>query len=316
MNSSSTPALPTRSSLAPFLQRVRWEDLDRGYLETLSRHCREEDLAGAGFNSTTAAIGDRTTNALDLKGVGAAELVARESMVVCGLGMISILLEEFGGEAICETNHKDGDVVEPGSKLGTIHGDKNTLLAAERSVLNILQHLSGIATMTKRFVEILDGYRVRILDTRKTTPGLRALEKYAVASGGGWNHRFGLFDRVLIKDNHLLAKDAGEGQALKEAITMVRLSSPDLLVQVEVDRLDQITPTLEARPDALLFDNFSIDELQEGLAMVDSKAITEASGKITLDSVENYKDLKLDFISSSSLVGKAAWCDVGLDWLH
>lgn len=316
MNGSSNPALPTRSSLAPFLRRVRWEDLDRGYLEDLARRSRREDFAGDGFHSPPSAMGDRTTKALDLNGIGEAEFVARESMVVCGMGMISILLDEFGGEAVCETNHQDGEAVEPGSKLGKIRGNKNTILAAERSVLNILQHLSGIATMTKRFVEILDGYRVRILDTRKTTPGLRALEKYAVASGGGWNHRFGLFDRVLIKDNHLLAKDAHEGQALKEAVSMVRLSAPDLLIQVEVDRLNQIAPTLEARPDALLFDNFSIDELQEGLAMVGTKVITEASGKITLESAERYKGLELDFISSSSLVGRAIWCDVGLDWLH
>ena len=124
MNNSSTPSLPTRSSLAPFLRRVRWEDLDREYLEDLSRRCRGEELAGFGFHSPPSAMGDRTTKALDLNGVGEAELVARESMVVCGLGMISILLDEFGGEAVCETNHQDGDAVKPGSKLGKIHGNK------------------------------------------------------------------------------------------------------------------------------------------------------------------------------------------------
>ncbi|MFP6901557.1 MAG: hypothetical protein VCA36_11480, partial [Opitutales bacterium] len=152
MNSSSTPALPTRPALAPFLHRVCWEDIDKGYLADLARRCRQEDLEGSGLSRPPSATGDRTTEALGLDGMGEAILVARASMVICGMDIISILLDEFGGDAACEINRQDGESVESGSKLGKIHGNKATILAAERSVLNILQRLSGIATMTKRFV--------------------------------------------------------------------------------------------------------------------------------------------------------------------
>ena len=159
------------------------------------------------------------------------------------------------------------------------------------------------------------GGKVRLLDTRKTTPGLRALEKYAVANGGGWNHRFGLFDRIMIKDNHLAASNAEGGNSLTETVRKAKSAAPDLLVQVEVDRLDQIEPALEAKADALLLDNFSLEDLRKALALINGTAITEASGGITLESAADYKELDLDFISTSALVGRAAWRDVGLDWL-
>ena len=136
-----------------------------------------------------------------------------------------------------------------------------------------------------------------------------------MAIGGGWNHRFGLFDRILIKDNHLAAGNASEGHSLVEAIRKAKQANPDLLVQVEVDRTDQIELALKAGADALLLDNFSLDDLCEGLRMIGGSVITEASGGITLESTSLYKDLDLDFISTSSLVGRSSWCDVGLDWL-
>jgi nicotinate-nucleotide pyrophosphorylase (carboxylating) len=260
-------------------------------------------------------MGDRTTEALGLGGMGEAELVARESMVNCGQGIIPYLLEAFGGEAIFHANQEDGDWVESGTTLGKIQGSRTVILAAERSVLNFFQRLSGVATLTKRFSDLIAGGKVRLLDTRKTTPGLRALEKYAVANGGGWNHRFGLFDRIMIKDNHLAASNASEGSSLTETVKKAKSAAPDLLVQVEVDRLDQIEPALEAKADALLLDNFSLGDLRKALALIRGTTVTEASGGITLESAADYKELDLDFISTSALVGRAAWRDIGLDWL-
>ena len=315
MSAPSNLLSTAESGLAPFLRRLRWDEIDGAYLRDVARRSREEDLEGAGLREPPHRKGDRTTEALGLTGPGEAALVAREPMVACGLGLLPVLLEEFGGEAACEPNHHDGEWVESGTELSRIHGNKATILATERSLLNFVQRLSGIATLTKRFVEVLGGGKARLLDTRKTTPGYRILEKYAVACGGGWNHRFGLFDRVMIKDNHLAAENAGQGQALADAVSKAKAAAPDLLVQVEIDHLDQIEPALEAKVDALLLDNFSLDDLREGSRKIGSFAVIEASGGITLENISPYKELDLDFISTSALVSRAAWIDVGLDWL-
>ena len=315
MKSESNCLSKTEHGLNRFLQRLCWDDIDERYLRDLARRSREEDLQGMGLDNSGFRAGDRTTEALELTGSGEANLVARESMVVCGLGMITILLKEFGEATYCEPNHQDGDWLEAGTQIGRISGNRATILAAERSLLNFVQRLSGIATLTKRFVNALADGKVRLLDTRKTTPGHRALEKYAVATGGGWNHRFGLFDRLMIKDNHLAASQAADGNALSETVKKAKLAAPDLLVQVEVDRLDQIEPALEAGVDALLLDNFSLDDLKRGTNMIGSTAIIEASGGISLDNISRYKDIDLDFISTSAVVGRSTWCDVGLDWL-
>jgi len=303
------------SALAPFLRRLHWDEIDGEYLRNLARRSREEDLEGAGLRQPPPRKGDRTTEALGLTGSGRAALVNREPMIICGLGLAPVLLEEFGGGVAFEPNYRDGEWVESGTKLSQIHGDKASILATERSLLNFVQRLSGIATLAKQFVDALDGGQARLLDTRKTTPGHRVLEKYAVATGGGWNHRFGLFDRVMIKDNHLAASNAGQGQALAEAISKAKEHAPDLLIQLEIDRLDQIEPALEAKVDALLLDNFSFDDLREGARIIDTVAITEASGGITLEKASRYNEIDIDFISTSALIGHAAWSDVGLDWL-
>jgi nicotinate-nucleotide pyrophosphorylase (carboxylating) len=315
VNTASEPPSTAEHGLAAFLQRLQWEEIDQGYLSDLALRSKQEDLEGFGLRSPPSRLGDRTSEALGLTGEGEATLVARESLVVCGQGMIPYLLEQFGGKAVCDIHHLDGDWVERGSILGKIRGSRVTLLAAERSVLNFIQRLSGIATITKKFVGALAGGETILLDTRKTTPGLRALEKYAVATGGGWNHRYGLFDRIMIKDNHLAACGALEGQSLTETAQKAKAVAPDLLVQVEVDRLEQIKPALKAKADALLLDNFSLNDLRKALVVIGTAAITEASGGITLESIPCYADLGLDFLSTSALVGHAAWRDVGLDWL-
>ncbi len=314
MNAASKPLLPRSAGLKAAPNRLAWADVDEKYLQKLARRAKEEDLDGMGLRNPPDHKGDRTVEALDLNGQGSASLVTRNPMVACGSGIIPFILNAFGGEATLETFVEDGDYLKSGFAMGQITGSKKTLLAAERSLLNFLQRLSGIATQTRKFTDLLEGGKPRLLDTRKTTPGHRVLEKYAVAAGGGWNHRFGLFDRVMIKDNHLEASKASAGEFLTELVLKAKARAPDLLIQVEVDRLEQIPPILKAKPDALLLDNFALDELKEAIRIIDSTAITEASGGITLENVNRYKDLDLDFVSTSAVVGQSAWSDIGLDW--
>jgi nicotinate-nucleotide pyrophosphorylase (carboxylating) len=181
-------------------------------------------------------------------------------------------------------------------------------------LLNFLQRLSGIATYTRAHVRALGDSPTRLLDTRKTTPGYRALEKYAVATGGAWNHRLGLFDRVLIKDNHLAASGATRGDRLAHAVRLARRRAPHLRIEVEIDALDQLDPVLEARADVVMFDNFSLPDLRLAVARASGRTRTEASGGITLATLPALAHVGLDFISTGALVHQSTWIDIGLDW--
>jgi nicotinate-nucleotide pyrophosphorylase (carboxylating) len=196
--------------------------------------------------------------------------------------------------------------------LATLSGDPRTLLTAERVILNFLQRLSGVATQTHRYVEALGATRTRLLDTRKTTPGYRMLEKYAVACGGGWNHRLGLFDRVMLKDNHLALLGATGG--LAAAVAAAKRAAPELPVEIEVDLLAQIPPALAAGADVLLLDNFTPAQLRRAVALIGGRTFTEASGGITLKNLPRLAGLGLDFISTGALVHHSVWADIGLDW--
>jgi nicotinate-nucleotide pyrophosphorylase (carboxylating) len=195
------------------------------------------------------------------------------------------------------------------------------MLAAERIILNFLQRLGGVATQTRRYVDALGKSRTRLLDTRKTTPGYRMLEKYAVACGGGWNHRLGLFDRVMLKDNHLALLGLAETSTslrsptrLAEAVAAARRNAPDLPVEVEVDMIQQIPPVLAAGADVILLDNFAPAQLKKALELIGGRAFTEASGGITLKTLPRLADLGLDFASTGALVHQSVWVDIGLDW--
>ena len=181
-------------------------------------------------------------------------------------------------------------------------------------MLNFVQHLSGIATQTARFVEAMGETRTRLLDTRKTTPGYRYLEKYAVGCGGGYNHRLGLFDRIMLKDNHLSAGRYAHGEALEKAILDARKKNPELPLQVEVDSLEQIPPVVKARADFLMLDNFSDQDTLTALDLVSGKIPVELSGGITLENLARKAKLGADFISTGALVHQAVWPDIGLDW--
>jgi len=238
-------------------------------------------------------------------GVNGIIVVAKEPGLVCGLDVAAAVFEALG--ARLEALVADGDRVEPGP-VARVDGPARAVLTGERLALNLIARLSGIATLTSRFVEAVGGTGATILDTRKTTPGLRELEKYAVRCGGATNHRLGLFDGVLIKDNHLrLAGSIGEAIA--------RARATGLAVEVECDTLDQVAEALDAGADRILLDNMNLDELGEAVALVGSRAETEASGGVTLDTVRAIAETGVDFVSVGALTHSARSLDVSLEVL-
>ena len=308
----------SRTDLAETLiKRLTWDDLDGVYLRRLIEIARDEDLAGLGLRERPKQTGDRSTGSIArAPRQGSANLVAREAMVACGLPLISLILAAYGGNASVQLRAKDGRSLEKGEILATLTGDPRVLLAAERIILNFVQRLSGVATQTSRFTAALGKSRTRLLDTRKTTPGYRMLEKYAVACGGGWNHRLGLFDRVMLKDNHLglLGSTATGVMGLAEAVTAAKRAAPELPVEVEVDHIEQIAPVLAAGADVILLDNFTPVQLRKAVQLVGGRAFTEASGGITLKTLPRLGNLGLDFASTGALVHQSVWVDIGLDW--
>ncbi len=308
------PRLSRKQLVSHLHRRVRWADLDPVYLRHLIALARDEDLAGAGLRRRPRRTGDVTTLGQRLTGRGTADLVAREELVVCGLGLIPLVLAAYGRGCTVKPRVRDGALVAAGTVVATLSGPSRILLPAERPLLNFLQRLSGIASTTRRHVAALGTSRTRLLDTRKTTPGWRMLEKYAVACGGSCNHRLGLFDRVMLKDNHLAAAGATAGERLAAAVRRARAAAPELPIEVEVDALSQIPPVLEAGADIILLDNFTVPQLREAVALIGDRAYTEASGGVNLRTLPDLANLGLDFISTGALVHHAVWIDVGLDW--
>lgn len=307
------------------LQRLTWDDLDVAYLRRLVEIARDEDLAGLGLRQRPARTGDASTQSVaTAPRAASARMVARDDLVVCGLPLVPLILSAYGGKVTAQPHAKDGARLKAGAVLATLTGDPRALLAAERTLLNFLQRLSGVATQTRRYHDALGRGRTRLLDTRKTTPAYRMLEKYAVACGGGWNHRLGLFDRVMLKDNHLALLGAGQsfvdaaGSAgasrLAAAVSRAKADAPELPVEVEVDRLDQIPAVLAAGADVILLDNFTRPQLVRAVALIGGRAFTEASGGITLKTLPRLAGLGLDFISTGALVHQSVWVDIGLDW--
>ena len=302
-------------ALVQFRQRLVWKDLDETVLRKLIRLAVKEDLHGAGLKINTPSEGDRTTMAMDVLGKGSAAIVAREPIVVCGLPLLPLILEVFDiVEGFLENVKTDGEEAEAGEILAVIQGSVSALLTAERTLLNFLQRLCGIATTAKAFVNALAGTETNLLDTRKNTPGLRALEKYASATGGFYNHRYGLNDRILIKDNHLAASGSIKGERLAASVNKVKSRASDLLVEVEVDHLDQVSPVVDAGADAILLDNFSPEEVAEAVHKIRNRAVVEASGGITLETARRYAEANPHFLSTSATIQKCSWADLGLDW--
>ena len=276
--------LPDDFNLAEFVQRVLAEDL------------------GTGGDVTSAATiaADASFNA---------SMNARQAIVVAGLEVAAAFFRTLDVEVEIEVAVKDGDSAAAGSTLMRLSGNARAMLSAERSALNTLQHLSGIATMTRQYVDAIAGTGAVLLDTRKTVPGLRALDKYAARMGGAQNHRMRLDDGVLIKDNHV-AVCGGVAEAVRRA----KAANTGLQVQVEVDRIDQIEPALAAGADRLLLDNMDPAKLREAVRLVGRRVPLEASGGVTLETIRFLAETGVDFISVGRITQSAPAVDIGLDY--
>ena len=309
--------------------QTEWDMLVDDECRRLVRAAVLEDL-DRGQDWTTLAL-------VPMEAVGKAAIVARQAGVIAGLPTVEIIINEmdprlqFALHRQSEHAVSDGDAVEPGFQLGILTGPAQSLLTAERLILNFLGRLSGIATQTRRFVDRVNGTSARVYDTRKTTPGWRRLEKYAVRQGGGHNHRTGLFDAILIKDNHLALGNIATGDthfspadAVRRARQFIVENFPDgdprrgMLVEVEVDSLDQCQHVLAARPDIVLLDNMSLDQLRAAVAMRNRLAPQvelEASGGVSLATIGEIARSGVDRISAGALTHSAVSLDMALDWL-
>lgn len=276
--------------------------LPRIMIEPSVRAALLEDLGRAG---------DVTSNAIvPAEAAATMVLAARQAGVVAGLDVAALAFHLVDPTTDIAVAHPDGDRVAAGDIIASIRGPARALLAAERTALNFLSHLSGIATATAQIVDAVSGHKAQIVCTRKTTPGLRALEKHAVRAGGGANHRFGLDDAVLIKDNHIAI--AGD---VRTAIERARAGAGHMVrIEVEVDTLEQLEIALAARVDAVLLDNMSVETLTRAVAMVDGRAITEASGRVTIETAPKIAATGVDLISVGWITHSAPILDIGLDY--
>ena len=270
-------------------------------IEPVIRAALAEDLGRAGDVTAAACIpaGTRWT----------AVFAARPAGTIAGLDCARLAMTTLDPEARFTARVHDGETVAPGTVLAEVEADARAILSAERTALNLLGRLSGIATLTRAHVDAVAGTGARIADTRKTTPGLRALEKHAVAMGGGLNHRFGLDDAILIKDNHI-AVCGGVGEAIRRA----RAHAGHLMkIEVEVDGLHQLDEALAERPDVVMLDNFSLDDLRAAVARAKGQVVLEASGGVNLQTVRAIAETGVDVISVGALTHSAPSLDVGLD---
>ncbi|WP_405517993.1 carboxylating nicotinate-nucleotide diphosphorylase [Streptomyces canus] len=275
--------------------------LDPVEVEDIANVAIQEDL-DHGVDVTTVAT-------IPEDAVATADFVAREAGVVAGLrvaeAVVSVVCED---EFEVERHVEDGDRVEAGQKLLSVTTRTRDLLTAERSALNLLCRLSGIATATRAWADALEGTKARVRDTRKTTPGLRSLEKFAVRCGGGVNHRMSLSDAALVKDNHVVA--AG---GVAPAFKAVREAFPDVPIEVEVDTLHQLREVVDAGADLILLDNFTPGECAEAVAVVHGRAALEASGRLTLDNARAYAETGVDYLAVGALTHSSPILDIGLD---
>ena len=277
---------------------TRKAQIDPLLLAALREDISNEDV------STNAVIREETP--------GEVELLAKQDGVIAGLDVFArvftLLDERTEVTFLC----KDGDAVRSGQLLGRVRGDIRVLLSGERVALNLLQRMSGIATCAREMAAALQGTNTRLLDTRKTTPGLRTLEKYAVRVGGGYNHRFNLSDGILLKDNHIAA--AG---GVREAVRLAREYAPFLQkVEVEVETLEMVDEAVAAGADVIMLDNMSVEDMREAVHRIAGRAQTECSGNVTREKLQALADIGVDYISSGALTHSAPILDISMKHLH
>jgi nicotinate-nucleotide pyrophosphorylase (carboxylating) len=276
--------------------------MDKNLLHTMIRGFLAEDV-GRGDITSESIFSDHD--------IGSARLVARDTFVVAGVESVAAEVFKVQNPSVLIVDPvADGTIARPNMPLLAVSGPVVDLLKAERVALNLLQRLSGIATLTAQFVERVKVYAVRITDTRKTTPGLRVLEKYAVLVGGGANHRFNLTDGVLIKDNHIAACGS-----IKDAVARVRGKVPHTIrIEVETDTLEQVEECLECGVDIIMLDNMSPEMMSRAVLLINGNALVEASGGVNLESIEAIAMTGVNIISIGALTHSAPSCDIGMDW--
>ena len=243
---------------------------------------------------------------------GEVDLICKQDGVIAGLDVFKRTFELLDADTEVILNAKDGDFVKNGDKIGVVRGDIRVLLSGERTALNYLQRMSGIATYTRSIADLLKGSKTKLLDTRKTTPNMRVFEKYAVKVGGGYNHRYNLSDGILLKDNHI-----GAAGGVKEAVKMAKEYAPFVRkIEIEVENLDMLKEALEACADIVMLDNMSVEDMKEAVKLTAGKAETECSGNVTRENVARLVDIGVDYISSGALTHSAPIMDLSLKNLH
>jgi len=244
--------------------------------------------------------------------LGEVELICKEDGVIAGLEVFKRVFELLDANTEVSFAVEDGDKVKNGQKLGVVRGDIRVLLSGERTALNYLQRMSGIATYTRTIADMLEGTNTKLLDTRKTTPGMRVFEKYAVKVGGGYNHRFNLSDGILLKDNHI-----GAAGGVKEAVAMAKEYAPFVRkIEIEVENLEMLEEALEAGADIIMLDNMSIEDMKKAVELCAGKAETECSGNVTKENVAKLTQIGVDYISSGALTHSSPILDLSLKNLH
>ncbi len=242
----------------------------------------------------------------------AVDLICKQSGVVAGLGVFSRVFELLDDSFVFSPNYSDGDSVESGALVAAMEGDAKALLSGERTALNYLQRMSGIATSTRNMAKLLEGTEIKLLDTRKTTPNMRIFEKYAVSVGGGFNHRYNLSSGVMLKDNHI-----GAAGSVRRAVELAKARAPFVLkIEVEVENLDMAREAAEAGADIIMLDNMDAETMKEAVALIAGRAVTECSGNITIERIAELRDVGVDYISSGALTHSAPIMDLSMKHLH
>lgn len=256
---------------------------------------------------------DVSTNAVMRSAVkGTVDLIAKEDGIIAGLDVYARVFQILDEKTEISFNFKDGEEVKKGDLLGTVTGDIRVLLSGERVALNYLQRMSGIATYTKQVSKLLEGSKVTLLDTRKTTPNCRVFEKYAVRIGGGCNHRYNLSDGVLLKDNHI-----GAAGSVTKAVQMAKAYAPFVRkIEIEVETLEQVREAVEAGADIIMLDNMTPEVMRQAVELIDGRAQTECSGNITKENIQKIREIGVDFVSSGALTHSAPILDISMKNLH
>ena len=274
-------------------------DLARFKIDPIILNALEEDITDVDISTKVLGAGET---------LATVELLAKQDGVLSGMIVFERVFKLLNDQVTIDWQIRDGQTFESGEILAKVQGDVETLLTAERVALNFLQRMSGIATATKRMADLLEGSNIKLMDTRKTTPGLRILEKYSVRVGGGNNHRYNLSDMIMLKDNHINA--AG---GVQEAIKLTKERSPYIKkIEVETENLQMVKDAVVAGADIIMLDNMSVAEMKEAIEYIDGRAIVEASGNLTAENIERLKTLDIDYVSSGAITHSAGILDLSM----